>query len=69
MSPDHPANAAQLKAFREMTEGVTAPRSLAATGGILLGPDYHFDLTRPGIGLYGGLPFAEATRSCACRCR
>ena len=43
-----------------MTEGVTVPRSLAATGGILLGPDYHFDLTRPGIGLYGGLPFAEA---------
>ena len=35
-------------------------RSLAATGGILLGQDYHFDLTRPGIGLYGGLPFAEA---------
>ena len=30
------------------------PRSLAATGGILLGPEYHFDLTRPGIGLYGG---------------
>jgi alanine racemase len=59
--PDHPANAAQLKAFREMTAGVTAPRSLAATGGILLGPDYHFDLTRPGIGLYGGLPFTEAT--------
>ena len=35
-------------------------RSLAATGGILLGPDYHLDLTRPGIGLYGGLPFAAA---------
>jgi alanine racemase len=59
--PDHPANAAQLRTFREMTAGARAPRSLAATGGILLGPDYHFDLTRPGIGLYGGLPFAEAT--------
>jgi alanine racemase len=59
--PDHPANAAQLKAFGEMTEGARAPRSLAATGGILLGPEYHFDLTRPGIGLYGGLPFTEAT--------
>jgi alanine racemase len=58
--PGHPANAAQLKAFREMTQGVAAPRSLSATGGILLGPDYHFDLTRPGIGLYGGLPFAAA---------
>lgn len=58
--PGHPANAAQLRAFREMTEGVTAPRSLAATGGILLGPDYHFDVTRPGIGLYGGDPFLGA---------
>ena len=58
--PGHPANAAQLRAFREMTEGVSAPRSLAATGGILLGPDYHFDVTRPGIGLYGADPFQEA---------
>ncbi|SCY59674.1 alanine racemase [Paracoccus tibetensis] len=58
--PEHPANAAQLAAFRKMTEGVDVPLSLSATGGILLGPDYHFDLVRPGIGLYGGLPFAEA---------
>jgi alanine racemase len=58
--PDHPANAAQLAAFREMTDGCNVPRSLSATGGILLGPDYHFDLVRPGIGLYGALPFAEA---------
>lgn len=58
--PDHPANAAQLAAFRAMTEGCGVPRSLSATGGILLGPDYHFDLVRPGIGLYGGLPFVDA---------
>ncbi len=58
--PDHPANAAQLTAFREMTEGCDVPLSLAATGGILLGPDYHFDLVRPGVGLYGGMPFADA---------
>ncbi len=58
--PDHAMNAAQLAAFREMTDGIDTPRSLSATGGILLGPDYHFDLTRPGIGLYGGLPFADA---------
>jgi alanine racemase len=36
------------------------PKSLSATGGILLGSDYHFDLTRPGVGLYGGLPFEQA---------
>ncbi len=58
--PDHPMNAHQLRAFSEMTQGLNVPRSLAATGGILMGPEYHFDLTRPGIGLYGGLPFAEA---------
>ncbi|MGB7243868.1 MAG: alanine racemase [Sulfitobacter sp.] len=58
--PAHPMNAAQLATFRDMTQGVDAPRSLAATGGIVLGPDYHFDLTRPGVGLFGGLPFVDA---------
>lgn len=58
--PEHPMNARQLAAFREMTAGVTFPRSFAATGGILLGPDYHFDIIRPGLGLYGGMPFADA---------
>lgn len=60
--PDHPLNEAQLRAFLEMTDGTGLPRSLAATGGILLGPRYHFDLTRPGVGLFGGLPF-EAGQS------
>ncbi|SDF33417.1 alanine racemase [Rhodobacter capsulatus] len=58
--PDHPMNAAQLKNFRAMTDGTGLKRALSATGGILLGPDYHFDVTRPGIGLYGGLPFEKA---------
>lgn len=59
-APEHPMNTAQLAEFRRMTDGIGVPRSLSATGGILLGPDYHFDVTRPGIGLYGGLPFEEA---------
>ncbi|MCV6824666.1 MULTISPECIES: alanine racemase [Halocynthiibacter] len=58
--PDHSANEAQLQNFRAMTEGITAPRSLSATGGILLPKEYHFNLTRPGIGLYGGAPFEAA---------
>lgn len=58
--PLSPANEAQLRRFREMTDGISVPRSLAATGGTLLGAAYHFDMTRPGIGLYGGAPFAEA---------
>ncbi len=58
--PRHEMNAKQLAVFREMVAGIEAPLSLAATGGILLGAEYHFDITRPGIGLYGGQPFAEA---------
>lgn len=30
------------------------PRSLANSAGVFLGTNYGFDLTRPGIGLYGG---------------
>ena len=58
--PNHPMNAHQLRVFREMTDGLDIPCSLAATGGVLLGDEYHFDMTRPGIGLFGGLPFASA---------
>ena len=56
----HPLNEAQLATFHAMTDGTGLPRSLAATGGILLGPRYHFDLTRPGVGLYGGRPHEAA---------
>ena len=55
--PDAALNEQQLAMFHAMTDGTGVPRSFAATGGILLGPRYHFDLTRPGVGLYGGLPF------------
>ena len=58
--PNHPMNNAQLVLFQALTEGTGVPRSFAATGGILLGPKYHFDLTRPGVGLYGGAPFVQA---------
>ena len=62
-SADEPASdqsARQLAAFRYMTDDLPVPRSLAATGGTLLGAAYHFDMTRPGVGLYGGLPFEQA---------
>ena len=35
-------------------------RSLANSAGICLGSDYAFDLTRPGLALYGGVPRREA---------
>ena len=59
-TPEHGMNAYQLQTFRRMTAEVQAPRSLSATGGILMGKAFHFDVTRPGVGLYGGLPFVEA---------
>ncbi len=58
--PDNPMNAHQLDVFHQVTDGLGVARSLAATGGTLLGADYHFDLCRPGIGLYGGAPFTQA---------
>lgn len=58
---DGPANRRQRAAFVEIAEGVAAERrSLANSAGICLGPDYAFDLTRPGLALYGGIPRREA---------
>jgi len=54
--PSHKMNATQLNTFRTLTDKINIKKSLAATGGILLGPEYHFDLTRPGIGIYGCSP-------------
>lgn len=58
-TPAHPLNARQLatmKAVQGLFPGL--PVSLANTAGIVLGPDYHFDIARPGIGLYGA-PYIE----------
>lgn len=53
----HPLNAAQLAAFRAARAALPpAPASLAASSGIFLGPDYHFDFVRPGVALYGVNP-------------
>lgn len=59
-TPDHAMNAKQLRTFRDMTDGIGVKRSLAATGGILMGNEFHFDLTRPGIGFCGGHPYGDA---------
>lgn len=58
-TPEHPANAAQLAAFRRLRARLPGvPASLAASSGIFLGPDYRFDLVRPGAALYGIAPQA-----------
>ncbi|MFX0540287.1 alanine racemase [Roseovarius sp. S4756] len=58
--PGDDMNRQQLQTFREMTAGLDCPLSLANTGGVLLDKAFHFDVTRPGIGLFGGRPFTDA---------
>ena len=58
---DRPMNARQRDAFAALAGRSQAKRlSLANSAGICLGEDYAFDLTRPGLALYGGVPRAEA---------
>jgi alanine racemase len=57
-APDasHPMNKTQLAAFRKAAAQLPlTPLSLANTAGIYLGKPYHFQMVRPGIGLYGGV--------------
>jgi len=52
--PANPINGEQLSRFRAFVKAMPgAPSSLANSSGIFLGPDYHFDLLRPGAALYG----------------
>jgi alanine racemase len=58
---DSAMNARQLAAFREVAAAVPAKRyAIANSAGICLGRDYSFDLVRPGLSLYGGIPRREA---------
>ena len=58
---DNALNGMQLERFRAVTASVPARRySLANSAGICLGREYSFDLVRPGLSLYGGVPRAEA---------
>jgi alanine racemase len=58
---DSDLNAKQLQRFRDVAAAVPAKRySLANSAGIYLGRDYSFDLVRPGLALYGGIPRPEA---------
>jgi alanine racemase len=52
-----PVNTAQLDRFKAALARLPAAKaSLANSGGVFLGPDYQFDLCRPGIALYGCPP-------------
>ena len=49
----------QLAIFNTFCEGKPGQRSIAASGGILLWPQSHFDWVRPGIILYGVSPLED----------
>lgn len=51
---DNPSNQIQLQKFEQLAQMLpNIARSLANSGAIFLGPQYHFDLVRPGAALYG----------------
>jgi alanine racemase len=58
---DSALNGMQLERFRAVASAVPAKRySFSNSAGICLGRDYSFDLVRPGLSLYGGVPRDEA---------
>ena len=58
---DSQLNPMQLERFKAVASAVPAERyALANSAGICLGRSYSFDLVRPGLSLYGGIPREEA---------
>lgn len=58
-APEHALNRQQLSVFEQVVSQVhqclpMVKASLANSAGVLLGHEWHFDLVRPGIALYGG---------------
>lgn len=63
-TPDHPLNRRQADLFDALRRRLpVAPASIANSGGILMGPRYHYDLVRPGIAIYGGNPIPALSNS------
>jgi alanine racemase len=58
---NHPLNARQVATFREIASLYSGvPASLSNSSGIYLGPQFQFDMVRPGAALYGINPTPEA---------
>lgn len=58
--PEHPANRKQVREFSTVLpffRGV--PTSIGNSAGILNGEEFQGDVSRPGIGLYGGNPWQD----------
>jgi len=60
--PDHQLNMVQPMVFKQMVRKLGAKRlSVANSAGVLAGEGFTFDLTRPGLAIYGGIQRAEGT--------
>jgi alanine racemase len=60
-SLNHPLNAKQVATFREIASNYSGvPASLSSSSGVYLGPQFQFDMVRPGAALYGINPTPEA---------
>lgn len=55
--PDNEINKEQLLKFKQLASLFPdTKKSLVNSSGIFLGPEYHFDLARPGVAIYGVNP-------------
>lgn len=62
--PENPHNEIQRKRFEEIAAHFPGVKKcLSNSGGIFLGQSYHYDLTRPGICLYGGCAREEMKKA------
>jgi len=60
--PNHPMNTDQRTAFEGLAGQFSGiARSLANSAGTLLGKEYHLEMVRPGIALYGPEPLINRT--------
>ncbi len=58
--PEHPLNRLQLEAFERLRRRLAAARvSIGNSAATMTGGPQRGDVVRPGIGLYGGNPFAD----------
>ena len=59
--PKHPLNSKQLADFSKAKSYFpNTHTSIGNSAGVLLGEKFQGDITRPGIGLYGGNPFVDS---------
>src|SRR3546814_17738216 len=65
VEPGRPANGDQLAAFRAVSAHFPdVPASIANSGGVFLPADFHADLARPGVALFGVDPGPNAQGLC-----